>query len=860
LPFALSTSSQTLPHAILASQILVRDMTYDAFISYSHAADGKLAPRVQSGLHQFAKPLLRLRALHVFRDQTSLSATPELWSSIEGALNRSRYFILMASPDAAASAWVQREIDHWLDHSPISGAGKAVEHFLIVLTDGELVWNQQVRDWDWNRTNALPRRLSGVFAEEPLYVDMRSVRTEDDLSLRNPRFLDQIADLAATIRGRSKEELIGEDVRIVRRNRRLAWSAGTGLAILTVIAAVMAYVATLQRDTARSRELAARATAQLTVDPHQSLLLSMEGARIAWTAEVASALRESLTRSSLRGVLRSPSGKLTSVIFSPVGDRILGTACPTAGKPCVVQLWETALARPTCTIRGHGAARFASDGKSVIAYDGQRFDSSTCRDLVADSSNRVPADAPVPHFEVANQAGTLIIRNVLTKKVSRSVRYPGEAIGGAVFSQDDRYVVTWAASGIYSESGGGPTEIGDKTAHVWGVKYADNDAVLAGHARAVTAADFGPDAEFVVTGSDDRTARIWITRGGDPFAVLRGHHTPIRAVRVSPDGAHVVTLSEEGTALLWEPGTGAPVKQSYKATFALRYGMPLPDLRGSEQPIEIPALSADGTTIVARVESKRIGVWDARTGDRRALLADDAFGDLRAWPSPDGKTVVSTTGDPRVVAGDEFARVWDVASGKVIAKLEGKEGPIYGAAYSPDGTFILTVSEGGVARLWSARTLELSKVLSASEGRLLAGTFDSTGAQMLTAGRDSIARVWDTRTWRATHDLAGHKGGVVGAAFSPDGTVVTTVGEDYTRIWDATTGKEIGAYLGNEPANTFISRDCSKIVTGSYGGDEVRVHSFDACGTEAQLMATSEERARRIADNVQPIPARPLAK
>jgi hypothetical protein len=31
-------------------------MPYDAFISYSHVADGKLAPRVESGLHRFARP------------------------------------------------------------------------------------------------------------------------------------------------------------------------------------------------------------------------------------------------------------------------------------------------------------------------------------------------------------------------------------------------------------------------------------------------------------------------------------------------------------------------------------------------------------------------------------------------------------------------------------------------------------------------------------------------------------------------------------------------------------------------------------------------------------------------------------
>ena len=79
---------------------------YDAFISYSHAADGQLAPALQGALHRFAKPWHRRRALHVFRDQTSLGLTPELWPEIERALAASRYFLLLASPKAAASHWV----------------------------------------------------------------------------------------------------------------------------------------------------------------------------------------------------------------------------------------------------------------------------------------------------------------------------------------------------------------------------------------------------------------------------------------------------------------------------------------------------------------------------------------------------------------------------------------------------------------------------------------------------------------------------------------------------------------------------------------------------------------------------------
>jgi hypothetical protein len=80
-------------------------MAYHAFRSYSHAADGKLAPALQSALHWFAKPWYRLRALRIFRDKTNLHLTPRLWPAIQAALDQSDHFILLASPEAAASEW-----------------------------------------------------------------------------------------------------------------------------------------------------------------------------------------------------------------------------------------------------------------------------------------------------------------------------------------------------------------------------------------------------------------------------------------------------------------------------------------------------------------------------------------------------------------------------------------------------------------------------------------------------------------------------------------------------------------------------------------------------------------------------------
>jgi hypothetical protein len=56
---------------------------YDAFISYSHAKDKPIAAGLQSVVQKLGKPWYRRRALRVFRDDTSLSATPHLWPTIE---------------------------------------------------------------------------------------------------------------------------------------------------------------------------------------------------------------------------------------------------------------------------------------------------------------------------------------------------------------------------------------------------------------------------------------------------------------------------------------------------------------------------------------------------------------------------------------------------------------------------------------------------------------------------------------------------------------------------------------------------------------------------------------------------------
>jgi hypothetical protein len=221
-------------------------MAYKGFISYSHAADGRLAPAVQHALHQIAKPWYRLRTMRLFRDQTNLSASPGLWHSIETALQNSEFFLFMASPRAAQSPWVQKEVSWWLTN-------RASKTFLILLTDGEITWNETKGDFDWEKTTALPPRLAKAFAEEPLHVDLRWARTIDQLSLRHSQFRAAILDMAATLLDRSKDELDGDDVRQHRTTRRLAWSVAAVLTVLFFVAASAGFVAWQQKNIAVQR-------------------------------------------------------------------------------------------------------------------------------------------------------------------------------------------------------------------------------------------------------------------------------------------------------------------------------------------------------------------------------------------------------------------------------------------------------------------------------------------------------------------------------------------------------------------------------------------------------------------------------
>ena len=88
-------------------------------------------------------------------------------------------------------------------------------------------------------------------------------------------------------------------------------------------------------------------------------------------------------------------------------------------------------------------------------------------------------------------------------------------------------------------------------------------------------------------------------------------------------------------------------------------------------------------------------------------------------------------------------------------------------------------------------------MLKGHEDEVNSAAFSPDGTRVVTASRDKTARVWDVATGTGIAVLKGHEDGVNSAAFSPDGTrVVTASGDKTARVWDAATGAEIAVLKG----------------------------------------------------------------
>lgn len=589
---------------------------YDAFISYSHKKDRPIAAALQTVLQTLGKAWWQRRKLRIFRDETSLSATPELWPSIERRLLASRFLILLASPEAAQSHWVNKELATWLSR-PVKDDEPRVP--LIALTDGDLEWDAARSDFSWTSTTPLPPTLKARFTTEPLWIDLREYRSgADRASRRNHDFATRAGKLAASVLGIPLEDLLSEELRQQRRALALAFGAVAGLVVLFAIAAG----ATIQRQAAltearnnlASSLLGQAALATSEKEGHKALVYLAEAERVSQAGSWPT--RSILTGApvSTRVAIFDIGAPLSQLHFDASQNR-MGVA--TGSSVRLVDLGRTS---PDINLQtgGEGVADFAfiAASNSVVARGPLRLFQWTLDDPSRGAVTRfkLPSEAiglewsfsvsedqstiffpayriyqidarsfavndepkwgygwisaiavhPSGRFVAATSGMTNVVSLLGTDgagKINKSLPNPDSRAlfdRHLAFSPDGRFLATVAGRGLI---------------RIWRITVRGDeieglvhfDAGLS-EARVLNIA-VSPDSKLVAASYEDFSVAIWDIEAKRLISRLTGHRGKVRALAFTPDSRYIASGSDDGTVQIWslfaEHDTGLRMNLGY---------------------------------------------------------------------------------------------------------------------------------------------------------------------------------------------------------------------------------------------------------------------------------------------------------
>ena len=193
------------------------------------------------------------------------------------------------------------------------------------------------------------------------------------------------------------------------------------------------------------------------------------------------------------------------------------------------------------------------------------------------------------------------------------------------------------------------------------------------------------------------------------------------------------------------------------------------------------------------------------------------------------------------------------------AVLLGDAKNVEGVAFSRDGRFLASASNGGHVRLWGFPAREqirdllgvnFTEVAFVGDDTVVAAGFDSSvrvwrrttgeplrmirypgpceavaispdGKWLAAGGGDHAVHVWEMATGSERTTLRGHRDDVYTARFSPDGARIISAGRDRTvRIWDVASGRELRALRGPSDSvyGLAISEDGQLLSTACRDG------------------------------------------
>jgi WD40 repeat protein len=809
---------------------------FDVFLSYSRK-DEEFAKKLEEALENYRLPkdvktsLVSKNRLSVFRDKRDLvPVAGDYWKTIEGYLARSANLVVVCSPNARRSEYVNHEISAFLRSHEAKG-------IIPVLLSGRPN-NESAAGPD---EYAFPEALCGALSM-PLALEFTEFQRARG-KVNRGRYHDAWYTLLAKIFGAERAEIERQDAK--RQARRRAIFAAVAVAVIAVLSVALVVAVISRQEAVRQRDHARRLLYASDMNLAQRAFESGNVGLGRGLLESYLAANQS-GQEDLRGfewyyLWRLYNGQLATfdgtddIAFSRDGA-VFATA--TAG---ALEIWDAASLRATASFRlsgpqnaeGHPYTSIAlsPDGR-VLAYgDGER---TMLLDVGSGSSR-----------EVRVRGGGRGRGEIQDRGGSWQEGFWDSARGGTPrFSPDGRLLAVSYGCGlvaVYDASslkqivrlGDGPPASycadfvafsPDGRVLAYGNSYSvslwdsvarrdlggpELDVSLPDSVDLVEAVAFSPDGKILAIGDRSKQLVLWNISTKKVLARLEGHEEWVSALAFSPDGKTLYSGSMDQTVRLWD-------FSSYKGGGRL-----------SGEKIKAFATIKGHTGWIRSINCSPAGRVMATVGaDGTVKLWGEAAG--REFDAIEGVVAVSPGANIIATYPDDESRFTDEAR-MTLFDLRSDEPAQLGTAkgmnpiLSPDGKILATASSDGSPE--GASTIELRDV--------------STGRELMTLRAQFSERP---------------------PAFSPDGRLFTALGSDGKSVilWGAAERQELTPVRNDAALKDYLlSPDGKVIVTVDKDGQ--RVKSWDAA-SRRQLAMFERKTKREAEEQTTPLALSPDGK
>jgi RNA polymerase sigma factor (sigma-70 family) len=306
-------------------------------------------------------------------------------------------------------------------------------------------------------------------------------------------------------------------------------------------------------------------------------------------------------------------------------------------------------------------------------------------------------------------------------------------LGGLVFSDDSSLLATWGGN--------------DKSVRVWDVATQRLLHVVNFGAHVGNLA-FAPDGKVIACGTEGGECQFWDLKQKRVIRTLKAGKAGVYSLYplYSPARDRMAVWGYDDRSVRLFGADGVKEIRRFESDDPTRK---LNCPYGWASSIFV-RFSHDGKTLAVFRDPGRIELLEVATGKRlRTLACDPAH-----WPtfmnfSADGTRLASAGGNPW--QGDHTVRLWDVASGRELLRLDGHGVPISSIAIAPDDK-IATAAEDGFVHVWDRRS---GRHLHRLEGDSQIA-FTNDGQRLTSWGTwqsDGTMRIWDARSWQALRQI-----------------------------------------------------------------------------------------------------------